>query len=160
MGPEAPDSLIHPVALPPAGLAVDGERLEVLPDLQGDVLIPANSAIWIPSLGAVLAGDIVFNGVYPYLAASTEPSRQAWRQSLDRLAALRPTTLVAGHKASADLPDAPAALQFMRSYLDDFEAARHGSPNVQAMVNTLRGKYPDLHVAMLLGYSASMTFGK
>jgi glyoxylase-like metal-dependent hydrolase (beta-lactamase superfamily II) len=160
MGAEAPDSLIHPEALPPGGLSVDGERLEVIADLQGDVLTPANSAIWIPSLGAVLAGDIVFNGVHPYLAASTEASRQAWRQSLDRLIALKPEIVVAGHKASAELPDTPASLQFMQGYLDDFEAALRGSPNLQGMVNTLRAKYPDLHVAMLLGYSASMTYGK
>jgi glyoxylase-like metal-dependent hydrolase (beta-lactamase superfamily II) len=160
MGAEAPDSLIHPEAVPASGLAVDGEPLEVLPDLQGDVLEPSNSAIWIPSLRAVLAGDIVFNGVYPYLAASSEASRAAWLRSLDKLASLQPRIVVAGHKRSAEAADSPESLQFMRNYLADFEAARRSAPDVPAMIAAVRTKYPDLHAAMLLAYSARMTFGK
>jgi len=158
LGAEAPDSLFHPEEYPPVGLTVDGERLELIPDLQGDVLKPTNSAIWIPSLRAVLAGDIVFNGVYPYLAASNPASRTAWQASLDRLAALHPALVVAGHKASLDLPDTPESLDFMRRYLRDFDAARAGAANVQAMVAAVRAKYPELTVGVLLGYSAMMTF--
>lgn len=158
LGAEVPDSLFHPQAYPAGGLAVDGVPLQLLADLQGDVLHPTNSAIWIPSLRAVLAGDIVFNGVYPYLAASTPGSRTAWQGSLDSLAALHPDVVVAGHKASADLPDTPAALEFMHHYLRDFDAARASAANVREMITTIRAKYPDLTVAMLLGYSAMQTF--
>src|SRR4051794_16820384 len=48
-GSEVPDSLFRPQPTPAGGLSVDGERLEVIADLQGDVLAPCNSAIWIPS---------------------------------------------------------------------------------------------------------------
>jgi glyoxylase-like metal-dependent hydrolase (beta-lactamase superfamily II) len=158
LGAEAPDSLFHPQEYPAGGLAVDGVPLQLLADLQGDVLDPTNSAIWIPSLRAVLAGDIVFNGVHPYLAASTPASRAAWQASLDSLAALHPDIVVAGHKASADLPDTPASLEFMHQYLRDFDAARASATDVREMVSTIRTKYPDLTVGMLLGYSAMKTF--
>jgi glyoxylase-like metal-dependent hydrolase (beta-lactamase superfamily II) len=158
LGAEAPDSLFHPQAYPAGGLEVDGVPVRLLADLQGDVLHPTNSAIWIPSLRAVLAGDIVFNGVSPYLAASTPASRIAWQVSLDSLAALHPDIVVAGHKASAELPDSPASLEFMRQYLRDFDAARAGAANVREMITTIRAKYPDLTVGMLLGYSAMKTF--
>jgi glyoxylase-like metal-dependent hydrolase (beta-lactamase superfamily II) len=158
MGSEAPDSLIHPVPYPESGLSVDGNRLEWIPDLQGDVLKPCNSAIWIPSIRTVLAGDIVFNGVYPYLAASSPASRAAWQGSLDRLAALHADAVVAGHKATVESPDTPASLAFMAQYLRDFDAARAGSATPQAMSAALRAKYPDLTVPMLLNYSAMMAF--
>jgi len=79
LGAEVPDSLFHPLPYPSGGLTVDGVPVRLLADLQGDVLHPTNSALWIPSLRAVLAGDIVFNGVFPYLAASTPASRAAWQ---------------------------------------------------------------------------------
>lgn len=158
MGAEVPDSLFHPTPYPAGGLSVDGAALELIPDLQGDVLTPTNSAIWIPSLRAVLAGDVVFNGVHPYLAASSPASRAAWHTSLDRLAALKPDLVVAGHKSSVDAPDTPASLQFMHEYLRAFDAARAGSSNPQAMAATVRSKYPDLTVGMLLNYSAMMAF--
>lgn len=159
-GNEAPDSLIHVQPVPAAGLTIDGEHLQVIADLQGDVLAPCNSALWIPSLRAVLAGDIVFNGVHPYLAASTEASRNAWHKSLDSLAALKPAIVVAGHKRAADAPDTPASLAFMRGYLTDFEAARKSSATPMAMVAAIRAKYADLTMPILLQVSAQMTFGK
>jgi glyoxylase-like metal-dependent hydrolase (beta-lactamase superfamily II) len=158
LGAEVPDSLFHPQPYPAGGLTVDGQALELIPDQQGDVLNPTNSAIWIPSLRAVLAGDIVFNGVYPYLAASTPASRVAWQGSLDRLAALHPEIVVAGHKTSADLPDTPASIDFMRHYLRDFDAERAAASDVKSMVAAIRAKYPDLTVVMLLYYSAFKTF--
>jgi hypothetical protein len=94
LGAEAPDSLFHPQEYPAGGLAVDGVPVQLLADLQGDVLNPTNSAIWIPALRAVLTGDIVFNGVHPYLAASTPASRAAWQASLVSLAALHPDIVV------------------------------------------------------------------
>src|SRR5947209_5214176 len=83
-----PDSLVTPQALPSVHLTVDGEVVDVVPDLSGDVLAPTNSFLWIPSLRAVLAGDIVFNGVHPWLGSSDEASRAAWLTSLDRIASL------------------------------------------------------------------------
>src|SRR5207253_3379380 len=62
-----PDSVITPRVLPSLRLTVDGERVEVIPDLMGDVRAPTNSILWIPSLKTVLAGDVVFQDVHPWL---------------------------------------------------------------------------------------------
>ena len=67
-----PDKLVSPQVLPSDHRTVDGEPVEVVPDLQGDVLRPSNSFFWIPSLRAVLAGDLVFNGAHPWLGASAK----------------------------------------------------------------------------------------
>src|SRR5258706_1174444 len=95
---EAPDSLETPALLPSDHFSVDGQDIEVVPDRQGDALITSNSYLWIPSLRAIIAGDIVFNNVHPYLASSTPRSRAAWLRSLNELLARHPAILVAGPK--------------------------------------------------------------
>ena len=44
-----PDSLVTPKVIPSTHFAVDGEAVDVIPDLTGDVMTPTNSFLWIPS---------------------------------------------------------------------------------------------------------------
>jgi glyoxylase-like metal-dependent hydrolase (beta-lactamase superfamily II) len=160
LGAEAPDSLVTPQILPSLHLTVDGEDVQVIPDLTGDVITPTNSSLWIPSLSAVLAADVAFDGIHPWLGSSDEASRTAWRASLKRLGELHPKTVVPGHKDKANAPDSPAVLTFMDRYLADFETTRKASDNAAALIATMQQKYPQLTVRMLLTWSAQMAFRK
>jgi glyoxylase-like metal-dependent hydrolase (beta-lactamase superfamily II) len=153
-----PDSLVTPRELPSNSFTIDGEKIDIIPDLQGDVLVPVNSIVWIPSIRTVITGDVVFNGVHPWLAVSTPAARQAWRQSLKRIRDLKPAVVIAGHKPSASASDDPAIIDAMDQYLVDFDATRTSSADVPAMVATMRGKYPSWVVGGLLRYSAAQTF--
>jgi glyoxylase-like metal-dependent hydrolase (beta-lactamase superfamily II) len=153
---EAPDSIVTARALPSNRLTVDGETVEVIPDLAGDVLRATNSVLWIPSLGTVLAADLAFNGVHPWLGSSDEASRAAWRQSLQRVAKLHPKAVVAGHKRDVSAPDSPDVLTFMDRYLADFDSLRKVSTTADAFFAAVRQKYPDLAVAGLARYSTRM----
>ncbi|MEO8453439.1 MAG: MBL fold metallo-hydrolase [Gemmatimonadota bacterium] len=155
---ETADSLVTPQALPSNHLTVDGEAVEIVPDLTGDVLTPTNSFIWIPSLRTVLAGDIAFNGVHPWLGSSTEASRTAWKASLKRIADLHPVAVVAGHKKDISAPDSPDVLTFMDQYLTDFDATRKASADGKALFAAMQQKYPQLAVPGLLGYASQMAF--
>src|SRR4029078_2050179 len=119
-----PDSLVTPKVIPSTHFTVDGEAVDIIPDLTGDVLLPPNGFLWIPSLRAALAGDVVFNGVHPWLGASDEASRTAWRAAVRRMADLHPPVVVAGHKKGNASPDSPASLEFMDHYLSDFDTIR------------------------------------
>ncbi len=155
---EAPDSIVTPQPLPSTTLTVDGEKIEITPDQQGDVLKPTNSFLWIPSLRAVVAGDIVFNGVHAWLGASSPEARVAWHHSIARIAALHPLIVVAGHKSSADLPDSPDVLRRMDQYLTDFDAARSASPDAKGLIAAMTEKYPSYPERALLGYSAQIAY--
>lgn len=155
---EIPDSLVTPQVLPSNHLTVDGEAVELVPDLTGDVITPTNSFLWIPSLRTVLAGDIAFNGVNPWLGSSDEASRAAWKRSLKRIAELKPVNVVAGHKKNINAPDSPDVLTFMDGYLTDFDAFRKSSSTPQELLTAMRAKYPDLAVPGLLGYAARMAY--
>jgi glyoxylase-like metal-dependent hydrolase (beta-lactamase superfamily II) len=151
-----PDSLVTPQVLPSMHFTVDGEDVEVKPDLQGDMAGKSDSFLWIPSLRAILAGDLVFSGVHPYLAQSSESARAAWRDSCKQMSDLHPLIVVAGHKKAAD--DSPDSLKFMDRYLADFEAARMQSPDAAALVAAMTKKYPDLAIPRFLQTAANAAY--
>jgi glyoxylase-like metal-dependent hydrolase (beta-lactamase superfamily II) len=155
---EAPDSLVTPQPVPGTSFTVDGQRIEIVADQQGDVLRPTNSFLWIPSLHAVVAGDIVFNGIHAWLGASSPEARVAWHRAIARIRALHPAIVVAGHKSRADLPDSPDVLQRMDQYLTDFDAARSASPDPAGLIAAMTAKYPSYPERGLLGYSAQMAY--
>ena len=153
-----PDSLVTPQVLPSTHLTVDGEELQVIPDLTGDVMTATNSVLWIPSLRTVLAGDVAFNGVHPWLGSSSEASRASWRASIARVAELHPAVVVAGHKKDVTAADSPNVLRFMDNYLTDFDALRKTSANPDELRSAMLRKYPDLAVQVLLSYGAQVAF--
>jgi len=153
-----PDSLVTIKPLPSLHLTVDGEDVEVVPDLTGDSPTPVNSFLWIPSLKAVLASDIAFNGVHPWMGTSTDANRADWHQSLKRIADLHPAIVVAGHKKDIAAPDSPDVLKFMDQYLTDFDTFKKTAPNAQALGVAMLRKYPDLAVQRLLAASAYAAF--
>jgi glyoxylase-like metal-dependent hydrolase (beta-lactamase superfamily II) len=155
---ETPISIPTPEALPSEHLTVDGQSVELIPDLQGDVLEPANSFVWIRSLGAVVAGDIVFNGVHVFLADSNEQSRANWLKSIQRIASLHPLIVVAGHKGNSDLPDNPAALAFTRQYITDFDSTRKSASNADQVITAMKQKYPQCSSEFFLTLSARKAF--
>jgi glyoxylase-like metal-dependent hydrolase (beta-lactamase superfamily II) len=155
---ETPSSVPTPEALSSARLTVDGQSVEIIPDLQGDVLEPANSFVWIPSLRAVVAGDIVFNSVHVFLADSNEQSRANWLKSIQRIASLHPLIVVAGHKGNGGLSDNPAALAFTRTYNTDFDSTRKSASNADQVVAAMKQKYPQCSFEYFLVLSARRAF--
>jgi glyoxylase-like metal-dependent hydrolase (beta-lactamase superfamily II) len=83
--------------------------------------MPANSAIWVPSLRLLVTGDLAFEQVHPYLDQSTPKGRAAWAVDVRKLEDLRPAVVVAGHKRDAGDPDTPDALEATRTYVMEFD---------------------------------------
>ena len=83
--------------------AIQGDELE----LEGHKLIAEDigfsdtdntTYLYVPSIGLVVAGDIVYNGIHPYLIETTRETRLEWIAALDKIEALNPRFVVAGHK--------------------------------------------------------------
>jgi len=155
---EMPDSVPAAEALPATLLLVDGQPVLIIKDFQGDVKTPMNSFVWVPSLQAVIAGDIVFGGIHPWLADSNEQTRAAWLRSLEFIAGLHPLVVVPGHKADPNLPNSPGTLDFMRRYLGDFESARKAATTDEALIAAMKQQYPGLKQEKFLVYAAKAAF--
>ena len=153
-----PDSIVTPTELPSMQLTVDGEKVEVIPDLMGDVITGTNSVLWIPSISTVLASDVIFNNVHAWFGSSDTTSRKAWRKSIDRIAALKPKVVIAGHKRDVSLPDTPDVLQAMDGYIASYDSLRKALPNAPALFQAMSTKYSTYSVSGLLRYAAQVAY--
>jgi glyoxylase-like metal-dependent hydrolase (beta-lactamase superfamily II) len=122
-------------------LLLEGQKLEIIGGQQGDT--PDSSFVYIPSLSAVISGDIVYSGVFPWTAESSGEQRKAWVRTLDRIAALNPKVVVAGHQAPED-GTAPSSLAFMKSYLKSYDEALASSKTASEAESKLKAQYPKL----------------
>lgn len=153
---DAPDSEPDVTPFPSAHLTVDGMAVDLVADQQGDELIPSNSYLWIPSLRAVVAGDIVFNGVHTWLANSTHASRLRWLRTLDRLSARHPAVVVAGHKRDSTTADTPEAIAATRAYIAAFDSEAERTMVSDTLVARMTRRFPLLALPGILARAASV----
>ncbi|MFI5706722.1 MBL fold metallo-hydrolase [Kribbella sp. NPDC051620] len=76
------------------------------------------TVLHVPSIGLVVAGDVVYNGVHQYLSESADGGIDAWLAALKTVEALQPASVVSGHKKRAN-PDSPETIAQTRQYLLD-----------------------------------------
>jgi glyoxylase-like metal-dependent hydrolase (beta-lactamase superfamily II) len=158
-GPMYGDNLtaapLIPAPLKDKKLTLEGQTLEIHGLVQGDS--PQNSYVWIPSAKTVVAGDIVYQGVHPWTAETNAAARQAWLKSLDELAALGATTIVAGHK-DPKLKDDASGIDATRHYLTTFDQALAGSKTADELEGKLKAKYPGLALEIIAHFGAAAQF--
>jgi glyoxylase-like metal-dependent hydrolase (beta-lactamase superfamily II) len=147
------DQPITPGPLKDDELVIEGHRLKVSKMGQSDVA--DSTMIHIPELDAVLAGDVVYNGIHPWMYQSTHESRMAWIDTLNQVEELAPSTIIAGHK-DPEAPDDDGArtIQATRQYILDFDSVVSASKDGAATVAAMTEKYPDLGNAYTLWFAA------
>ncbi len=115
---EIPEALIIPETIEGNELELEGRKLGVVPVGYTDT--DNSTFVHVPDPGLVVAGDVVYNGIHPYLADTTPDTRREWIAALDTIASLNPTAVVAGHKIPEN-SDYPSCVKATRDYLLDVE---------------------------------------
>ncbi len=158
-GPMYGDNLttkpVLPAASKAATLTLEGQTIELHGATQGDS--PENSYVWIPSTKTVIAGDIVYRGVHPWTAETNAEKRKAWIKTIDEIAALGPTTVIAGHKDPKEKDDV-AGLKATKDYLEAFETAVSSSKSSAEVQQKMKAKYPALQLDIILQLGADAQF--
>src|SRR5260221_14305291 len=78
------------------------------------------TALHIPSLGLLIAGDAIYNETHPFLVESYRAGRKAWLAAIYRLAGSNPQPAVAGH-GPLDPDCSPRHIYATRRYICDFD---------------------------------------
>jgi glyoxylase-like metal-dependent hydrolase (beta-lactamase superfamily II) len=154
------DAITSKPVLPEAltgDLTVDGVKLEVVGPQQGDATNDAY--VWIPSLRAVVAGDIVYDDVFPWTAETTPDTRKAWTATLDTIAALNPAIVVPGHQ-KADHKQEPTDIAFTKTYLANWDDALASSKKPAELQKKIKAKYPDVLLDVIVKIGADAAFAK
>jgi glyoxylase-like metal-dependent hydrolase (beta-lactamase superfamily II) len=148
---------VIPTALSGNSITLEGEKLEIVGPVQGDDAV--NSFVWIPSLKAVVAGDIVYSGVYVWTAETDTAGRRRWAATLDRIAALRPTMVVPGHQQQA-LGTTPASVVFTKQYLAAFDQALASASTPEDLQAKVKARYPSLALDVILKIGAEAALAR
>jgi glyoxylase-like metal-dependent hydrolase (beta-lactamase superfamily II) len=146
-----------PEALTGTTLELEGEKLQITGGVQGDEA--QNSYVWIPSLHAVVTGDIVYDQVFPWTAETTPEQRKTWEGSLDKLGTLNATLVVPGHQ-KPERQQSPDDLAFTKNYLVAFDEALAGSKKPAELQAKIKAKYPDAALDVILKIGAEAAFKK
>ena len=119
---------------------IDGEP--VVPVEVGHSDTDDTTVLHVPSLSLVAAGDVVYDNVHLYLAETPGGGAEAWHAALDRVAALRPSVVVAGHQ-DARRPDSPANIDETRRYLDEALKILESAPSRREFFFRIVERFPD-----------------
>lgn len=160
LGANGPRHPVAPTALEGNVFELEGHRFEVLGPMQGDHVHA--TAVWIPEIKALVAGDLLFNEMHLWFGESLKPARLEWARSVDRLAALQPAIVVAGHKRPG-LPDDASAIAFTQKYLRVFESSVAASRNSAELRDRIHAAFPTTIDALgdfLLGNSSKVAMGE
>lgn len=118
------------------------------------------TVIHLPDTATVCVGDAVYNDIHMWLWNSTPDSRAAWLATIDAIAALAPTTLIAGHRhPGAPDDDATRQLGQSRRYVEDFDRLTGHASTPAEIVEGMLERYPSFGNPYTLVVSAYSQFG-
>ena len=101
------------------------------------------TCLHVPSIGLVVAGDVAYNAVHQYLSESvSHESRLEWIAALDKVEALRPRAVIAGHKRPEN-DDDPRVIEETRQYIRDFDRLIEETVSTRELYDRMLALYPD-----------------
>jgi glyoxylase-like metal-dependent hydrolase (beta-lactamase superfamily II) len=121
-------------------LELEGHRLVAVNAGRTDTA--QSTCLHVPSIGLIVGGDAVYNGIHPYLGETDTQSRLEWIATLDRLEALKPKAVIAGHKLP-DNDDDPRIIGETRQYIADFNRLNATTATARQLYDAMLEIYPD-----------------
>jgi glyoxylase-like metal-dependent hydrolase (beta-lactamase superfamily II) len=133
------DAVPLPEPLDSPELELEGLSIEVIETGHTDTL--DTTSLHVPGLGLIVSGDVAYNHCHMYVGDTTPDSRAEWIAALDRLAAVKPTAVVAGHKDPTQ-GNPPAILAESRDYLEYYGQLREEALPDQQLFDAMVNRYP------------------
>jgi len=137
---EIPDRLLVAEPLETNELELEGHKLVAVNTGRTDTV--HSTCLHVPSIGLIVGGDVVYNGIHPYLGETDAASRLEWISTLDKLERLKPKAVVAGHKMPEN-DDDPRIIAETRQYLRDFNRLNDATATARELYDAMLEIYPD-----------------
>ena len=130
------------VADPLEGDEIDLEGNKLVVTRVGHTDTDETTCLHVPSIGLVVAGDAVYNGIHPFLVELNRQTRLQWIVALDKIEALKPLAVVAGHKIPGN-DDSPRNVEETRQYIRDFIRLNDATKTPRELYDLMLELYPD-----------------
>ncbi len=133
------------------------DDVSLIPVEVGHTDTDATTMLHVPEMGLLVAGDVVYNGVHPYLTESGGVAGiDEWLAALDAAEALRPATVIAGHKDPHAF-DNPSQIQATRRYLTDARRLLQSSESAKVFYSEMLRLHPNrLNAGALWGAAITL----
>lgn len=134
----APSKIVVPTVLNETTLSLEGKRIEV------KEINTHDAYLWVPAEKTVFGGVSVYSGVHVWMAdTQSKQERAQWSQSLERMKALKPKTVIPGHYLG-DMPKGVEGIQFTMNYIADIEQTleKLNKPSSSEISAAMKAKYP------------------
>jgi glyoxylase-like metal-dependent hydrolase (beta-lactamase superfamily II) len=148
---EVPEKPVLPDRLEETSINLEGHRLDIIDIGQGDT--EHSTIMHVPSIAAVIGGDVVYNQVHMMMGETDAGSREDWICSLDQIAALEPQIVVSGHPR-VGAPSVPKTIGESQQYLRDFSRIVASEETVEAIVKAMLELHPDRDNPRVVWHSA------
>jgi glyoxylase-like metal-dependent hydrolase (beta-lactamase superfamily II) len=135
--PEKPET---PDRLETTSIELEGSEIRVIDIGQGDT--EHSTIVHVPSIRAVVGGDVVYNEVHMMTAETDAKSRQEWIDNLNQIASLDPQIVVSGHHR-VGAPNDPKSIGESQQYLRDFSRVVETEETVEDIVKAMLELHPD-----------------
>jgi glyoxylase-like metal-dependent hydrolase (beta-lactamase superfamily II) len=144
-GDELPgEEPVLPEKLTAPELTLEGQTFPITGEVIGDG--PGNSFVHIPSLNAVVAGDIIFRNSHMGTPADPAPLYETF----DKIMALSPQILVAGHQRAGSNNDPAEGIAFMKDYIASVNQMKMEAKTPEELKAKILEKYPGLALEVAL----------
>ena len=137
---EIPDRLLVAEPLENDELELEGHKLVAVNAGRTDTA--HSTCLHVPSIGLIVGGDAVYNGIHPYLGETDTQSRLEWISTLDKLEALKAKAVIAGHRVPEN-DDDPRIIAETRQYLRDFNRLNTATTTARELYDAMLEIYPD-----------------
>lgn len=160
LGTNAPRRPVYSVAMAGDSFDLEGHKLQVLGPMQGDHV--RSTVVWDAETKTLIAGDVLYNGVYVWLGEHTPQRYADWLAVLDKLEAMGPNRIIAGHRQPG-LPDDNMSIAWTRAYIKAFADARSRTKTTKELAALMTQRYPnatEVYGGFLLGISSQVGSGE
>ena len=137
---DIPDRLLVAEPLEGNDLELEGHKLVAVNAGRTDTA--HSTCLHVPSIGLIVGGDVVYNGIHPFLGETDTQSRLEWISTLDKLEALNPKAVIAGHKVPEN-DDDPRIIAETRQYLRDFNRLNATTTTARELYDAMLEVYPN-----------------
>jgi glyoxylase-like metal-dependent hydrolase (beta-lactamase superfamily II) len=134
------DSLALAEPVDDGHLELEGRPIHVIETGHTDTV--DTTSLHVPDLDLIVSGDVAYNHCHMFVGATTAASRAEWIAALDKLAALNPAAVVAGHK-DPTCGNPPSVLAESRGYLEYFGQLRQAAMADEELFDAMMSRYPN-----------------
>jgi glyoxylase-like metal-dependent hydrolase (beta-lactamase superfamily II) len=160
LGTNAPRRAVVPEPIKGGTFMLEGHPLEIIGPMQGDHV--RSTIVWDKETRTLVAGDVVYNGMFVWLGEHTPDRYENWIGALDRLDAMKPARVIAGHTRPG-LSNDNAAIEWTRSYIAYMGESAQQVRTSAELAARMRERFPeatDVLDCFLLCTSAQVATGE